>query len=181
MASVESDSGRSAISQTWFDAVGARGFASLGAALGLVLSLAMVWQTAPPAPASQAEVKSPAVNLIEQAAGDEGRPSVAPKVPASPPVSPQPLVSAPPVEVTPIAIPSPAPVSSPAPPSSAPSADSSAPETDPGTPTPTTPTDGGFSGSSSSSGSSGGSVHVRGYTRKNGTYVAPYTRRSSRR
>jgi len=27
----------------------------------------------------------------------------------------------------------------------------------------------------------GGPVHVRGYTRKNGTYVAPYTRRAPRR
>jgi hypothetical protein len=34
----------------------------------------------------------------------------------------------------------------------------------------------GSSGSSSSSTSSGGTVHVRGYTRSNGTYVAPYTR-----
>jgi hypothetical protein len=180
MAGVESDSERSAKSQAWFDAVGARGFASLGAALGLVLSLAMVWQGSPPVPAAQAEVKSPPVNQTEQAAGDEARPSVAPKVQASLPVSPQPLVSAPTVEVTPITIPSPVAASSPAPRSSAP-ADRPDPETDAGTTAPSTPPDGGFSGSSSSSGSSGGSVHVRGYTRKNGTYVAPYTRRSSRR
>ncbi|MCT3704275.1 hypothetical protein HZQ89_17910 [Elizabethkingia anophelis] len=33
----------------------------------------------------------------------------------------------------------------------------------------------------SSSSSSGGSVHVRGYYRKDGTYVSPHTRRSPRR
>jgi hypothetical protein len=32
-----------------------------------------------------------------------------------------------------------------------------------------------------SSYSGGGTVHVRGYYRKNGTYVAPYTRRAARR
>jgi len=37
------------------------------------------------------------------------------------------------------------------------------------------------SGSSSSSRSSGGNVYVRGYTRKDGTYVAPHTRSSPRR
>ena len=34
---------------------------------------------------------------------------------------------------------------------------------------------------STSSSDSSGTVHVRGYYRKNGTYVQPYTRRSGRR
>lgn len=34
---------------------------------------------------------------------------------------------------------------------------------------------------SSTTTSSGGSVHVKGYTRKNGTYVAPHTRSAPRR
>jgi hypothetical protein len=41
----------------------------------------------------------------------------------------------------------------------------------------------GWSGRSSSGGrsSGGGSVYVRGYTRKNGTYVSPHTRSRPRR
>jgi len=35
--------------------------------------------------------------------------------------------------------------------------------------------------STESTGSSGGSVHVKGYTRKNGTYVSPHTRSAPRR
>jgi uncharacterized membrane protein YgcG len=39
----------------------------------------------------------------------------------------------------------------------------------------------GFLGGGVSSGGNGGSVHVNGYTRSNGTYVAPYTRSAPRR
>ncbi|MFC6223409.1 hypothetical protein ACFP2F_09170 [Hymenobacter artigasi] len=38
-----------------------------------------------------------------------------------------------------------------------------------------------YNSSSSSSKSSGGPVHVKGYTRKNGTYVQPHTRSAPRR
>jgi hypothetical protein len=46
---------------------------------------------------------------------------------------------------------------------------------------PVQPATSSYTPSSSSTYSGGGTVHVRGYYRKNGTYVAPYTRRAPRR
>lgn len=42
-------------------------------------------------------------------------------------------------------------------------------------------TSGSSSANNGSSGSSGGPVHVKGYTKKNGSYVKPYTRRAPAR
>lgn len=42
----ESGLAQSHESNAWFEAIGSRGFASLGAALGLAFSLVLVWATA---------------------------------------------------------------------------------------------------------------------------------------
>jgi hypothetical protein len=168
---IESGLAQSHKSNPWFEAFGARGFASVGAALGLTLSLILVWSTAPPLPAAAAQPKSRPVVQAEKPPSEEVKPSVTAKQALL--ANPQPLVSAPKAQVSLVASPPSrvVPTTSPRPLPSSPAAERSDSET-PSSP----PTYGGAS--ESSSGSGGGTVDVRGYYRKNGTYVSPHTRRS---
>jgi hypothetical protein len=161
MASIEPGSERPTNSRAWSDALGAWGFASLGAVLGLGLWLWLVCSTMPPAPAvapaipaaftpeaeqepapfAQAEEKSVAVPRTGSPVVAQPQPLVSASAPALPPtVSPTPKADFAPLTTPPSAVASSGPAGfSPSPPSC-----------------------GGYSGSSSSSGSSGGTVHVRG-------------------
>ena len=156
-----------------FEAFGARGFASVGAAVGLALSLVLAWATAAPLPASPTHTKSRPAVQAETPAPEEVKPSVTAKQASL--SSPQPLPSTPKAEA-PVAANSPAsvtPLPSPRPLLSEPAAERSEPE-----PASSPSTYGGTSESSTRTG--GGTVDVRGYYRKNGTYVSPHTRRPPR-
>jgi hypothetical protein len=171
---IESSLAQSHKSNAWFEAFGIRGFASLGAALGLALSLVLVWSTAPPLPAAPTPPKSRPVVQAEKLPSEEVKPSVGAKQVLL--TSPQPLVSAPKAQASLLASPpaSVVPTTTPRPLLSTPAAERSDSETLSSPPT--------YSGASeSSAGSGGGTANVRGYYRKNGTYVQPHTRRSPRR
>ena len=169
-------------SNAWFEAFGSRGFAFLGAALGLAFSLVLVWATASPLPAAPSRPKTSPVVQAEKPPSEEEKASVTAKQALL--ARPQPLVSAPRPHAS-LAVSPPsstAPTSASAPLLSTPPAEQSDPGDLTSKPTPSTPEYGRSSESSASpSGSSGGTVHVPGYYRKNGTYVQPYTRGSPRR
>ncbi len=167
----EAGLGQSHQSNAWFEACGSRGFASIGAAVGLVFSLGLVWATAPPLPAAPSHPRKSSVVQAEKPTAEEVKPDVAPKQAFL--ASPQPLVSTPKAEASLVARPpsSTVPTTAPRPFLSAPTAERIDSETASSSST--------YSGASdSSSGTGGGTVNVRGYYRKNGTYVSPHTRRS---
>jgi hypothetical protein len=161
----------------WFEQFGARGLATLGAAWGLVISLIIVLGTAPRLPARPAKPKS------EQPVQLEKPREAKPASPAKRDLiaAPQPLVSTPKAEAA-VSVPSA---------SNAVATNSvqpfvSPPELERSVSEPAPSASASMSTSEQSSGSSysasgGGTVHVRGYYRKNGTYVQPHTRRSPRR
>ena len=175
--SMGSDTARLPQSSAWFEAFGARGLASLGAVLGLILSVTLVLATAPPLPAGPSQSKSRPVVRAEKSASEVAKPGVTSTQASL--ASPQPLVSAPkaqaPVAASPL--PNAAPPTTPRPLLSTPSAECSDSQTPSSSPT----YSGASESSSSYSGSGSGTVQVGGYYRKNGTYVQPHTRRSPRR
>jgi hypothetical protein len=178
----ESGLAQSHESNAWFEAIGSRGFASLGAALGLAFSLVLVWATAPSLPAAPSRPKTSPVVQAEKPPSEEVKASVTAKQALL--ASPLPLVSAPrPHTSLVVSHPSSTvPTSASAPLLSTPPAEQSGPGDSTSKSTPSTPEYGRSSESSASpSGSRGGTDHVRGYYRKNGTYVQPYTRGSPRR
>jgi hypothetical protein len=165
--------------RAWFEVIGAPGLASLGAVLGLFLSVTIVLATAPPLPARPAELKKTPVILAEKPGGVEERTVLTSTQGLI--SAPQPLVSMPKAEATVAPAPRPQPVTVNA--STSPMS-TSAPEQVATQTAPTWPsyTEPSISASSSSgTGGGGGTVHVRGYYRKNGTYVQPHTRRAPRR
>jgi hypothetical protein len=167
----ESALGQSHRCTVWFEAFGSRGFAFLGASLGFALSLLLIWATAPPLPAAAARPKGSPVVQAEKPTAEDATPSVAVKQGFL--ASPQPLVSPPRAETSlaTSSSPSAVPVTTPRPLLSTPAAERSDSET-----TSRSSTSNGAS--DASSGTGGGTVNVRGYYRKNGTYVAPHTRRA---
>jgi hypothetical protein len=169
----------------WFDRAGPRGFTAVGAVLGLAVALVVVEYISPAKPVAAAP--SPAVDSMGQAPsavspsqaestgtgqggasrattaspvrrdGDGADPPATRAADAGSPV-PMPLVSAPPVPANP--------------PTLSTRENDSSPTSRVPAPSYTAP---------SSSYSGGGTVHVRGYYRKNGTYVQPHTRSAPHR
>ena len=90
---MESELAQSHKSNAWFETFGSRGFASLGVALGLALSLVLVWSTAPPLPAAPSRPKASPVVQAEKPPSEEVKASVTAKQALL--ASPLPLVSAP--------------------------------------------------------------------------------------
>jgi hypothetical protein len=174
---VGNEAGDTREAKAWFEEIGARGLASLGAVSGLILSLMIVLATAPPLPARPSERKSEQSIPIEKPDKVEAKPVSATRQGLI--AAPQPLASAPNVEAA-VSVPSPTnalSTSSMRPLVSAPQPGRPAPEAT------ASPSIYAESGSSDFSylGRGGGTVHVSGYYRKNGTYVQPHTRRSRSR
>jgi hypothetical protein len=166
-------------SKAWYEEIGARGLASLGALSGLIVSLMIVFATAAPLPARPSErgtkqrtegKKPESVETIPASPTSSGR--VAPQQPR---VSDQTSEAAGSVATPPNAV-STNPVR--------PLISALEPERSASEPAPTFSSDTSSSGPTAApswSGSANGTVQVRGYYRKNGTYVQPHTRRSPRR
>ena len=72
----ESGLAQSHESNACFEAIGSRGFASLGAALGLAFSLVLVWATAPSLPAAPSRPKTSPVVQAEKPPSEEVKASV---------------------------------------------------------------------------------------------------------
>lgn len=189
-----------ALSPPWFERIGASGFAGLGATVGLAISLLLVSSAAREAPAAPDQV-APRTAVHVSAPGASPAPS--PPMPQPVPTPAEALTQLPapaPPPRAPLLVPAPA-----APPATVasvtavpdtatlePSERSSASTcgyiTASGEPCRNPVSRGGYcylhrapDPTPSYSGSTGGTVHVRGYYRKNGTYVRPHTRSAPRR
>src|SRR3954470_13113601 len=90
---VVSELAQSSKSKAWFEELGLRGLASLGAVLGLNLAIAIIGLTALLLDASPTQSKSRAVVQAERPTSEGVKPSVTPD--QALPAGPQPLVSTP--------------------------------------------------------------------------------------